>query len=71
MADRIITIADLCTAIAEGQITAAVDGTMYRISALELRRYLHQSGTQVPVLPTEPIASPTVSVDGSTSSSVA
>jgi hypothetical protein len=39
MSDRIPTLADVCSAIAEGHITAAVDGSMYQVNALELRRY--------------------------------
>ncbi len=39
MSDRIPTIADVCSAIAEGHITAAIDGSMYQVNALELRRY--------------------------------
>ncbi len=40
MSDRIPTLADVCSAIAEGHIAVAVDGSMYQINALELRRYL-------------------------------
>ena len=42
MPDRFPTFADLCGAIAEGHIEAAVDGTMYQVNALELRRYLNK-----------------------------
>ena len=43
MSDYIPTLADVCSAIAEGSIVATLDGTMYRINALELRRYLNRS----------------------------
>jgi hypothetical protein len=39
MSDRIPTLADVCSAIAEGHITAAIDGSMYQVNALEVRRY--------------------------------
>ena len=39
MADRIPTLGDLCSAIAEGQIAATIDGAMYQMSVFELRRY--------------------------------
>ncbi|MBV9614620.1 MAG: hypothetical protein JO011_16590 [Ktedonobacteraceae bacterium] len=39
MSDRIPTLADVCSAIAEGHIPAAIDGSMYQVNALELRRY--------------------------------
>ena len=42
MSDRIPTLADVCSAIAEGSIVATLDGTMYQINALELRRYLNK-----------------------------
>jgi hypothetical protein len=39
MSDRIPTLADVCSAIAEGHIPAAIEGPMYHVNALELRRY--------------------------------
>ena len=42
MPDRFPTIADVCSAIAEGHIDAANDGTMYQVNAFELRRYLNR-----------------------------
>ncbi len=42
MSDRIPTFADICSAIAEGSLAATLDGTMYQINALELRRYLNK-----------------------------
>lgn len=51
MSDRIPTLADICSAIAEGQIAVAVDGSMYQINALELRRYLNKYRT-LPVIST-------------------
>ena len=41
MSDRIPTLADLCSAIADGRITATLEGSMYTVNALELRRYLN------------------------------
>ncbi len=42
MSDRIPTFADLCSAIAEGQVSATDDGSMYHINAFDLRRYLNK-----------------------------
>jgi hypothetical protein len=42
MSDRVPTLADVCSAIAEGHIAAVVDGSMYQVNALELRRYLNK-----------------------------
>lgn len=42
MTDRIPTFGDLCSALAEGTIAATVDGSMYSVNALELRRYLNK-----------------------------
>ena len=41
MSDRIPTLADLCSAIADGTIVATLEGSMYAVNALELRRYLN------------------------------
>ena len=41
MSDRIPTMADLCSAIADGSIVATLEGSMYTVNALELRRYLN------------------------------
>ena len=41
MSDRIPTLADLCSAIADGSIVATLDGSMFTVNALELRRYLN------------------------------
>jgi len=41
MSDRIPTLADLCSAIADGRIVATLEGAMYTVNALELRRYLN------------------------------
>jgi len=43
MLDRFPTFADVCSAIAEGHIEVAVDGSMYQVNAFELRRYLNKS----------------------------
>lgn len=42
MSDHIPTFADVCSAIAEGQLAVAIDGGMYQVNALELRRYLNR-----------------------------
>lgn len=42
MSDHIPTLADLCSAIAEGHISASIDGGMYQVSARELRRYFNR-----------------------------
>jgi hypothetical protein len=42
MADRIPTFADICSAITEGSLAATIDGAMYAVNALELRRYLNK-----------------------------
>ncbi len=55
MSDHIPTLADVCSAIAEGHIAVAVDGSMYQVSAFELRRYLNKLRS----LPT--LSAPTVS----------
>ncbi len=39
MSDCIPTLADVCSAIAEGHLTASSDGSTYQVNALELRRY--------------------------------
>jgi hypothetical protein len=39
MSDHIPTLADVCSAIAEGRLSAAFDGSTYQVSALELRRF--------------------------------
>ena len=41
MSDRIPTLADLCSAIADGSIVATREGSIYTVNALELRRYLN------------------------------
>jgi len=42
MADRTPTLGDLCSAIAEGQVAATVEGAMYQLNVFELRRYLNK-----------------------------
>ena len=46
MSDRTPTFADLCSAIADGNIVATVDGSMYEVSVLEIRRYLNKVHSQ-------------------------
>ncbi len=38
MSDHIPTLADVCSAIAEGRLAASSDGSTYHVNALELRR---------------------------------
>jgi hypothetical protein len=42
MSDRIPTLADICSAIADGSILATLEGSMYTVNAYELRRYLNK-----------------------------
>jgi hypothetical protein len=42
MPDRIPTLADVCSAIADGSIVATLEGSMYAVNANELRRYLNK-----------------------------
>lgn len=42
MADHTPTFADVCSAIADGQIATTIEGSMYQINAYELRRYLNK-----------------------------
>ncbi|GCE20669.1 hypothetical protein [Dictyobacter kobayashii] len=42
MSDHIPTLADVCSAIAEGRLVAASDGSMYQVSAFELRRHFNK-----------------------------
>jgi len=43
MSDRIPTLAEVCSAIAEGRLAVSSDGSTYQISALELRRYFSRN----------------------------
>ncbi|GCE28222.1 hypothetical protein KDA_37060 [Dictyobacter alpinus] len=43
MPDHIPTLADVCSAIAEGHLIAASDGSMYQVSAFQLRRHFNKS----------------------------
>ncbi len=56
MSDRIPTLADLCSAIADGSIVSTLDGSMYAVNALELRRYLHKFRSLTPISSTTPSA---------------
>jgi hypothetical protein len=42
MPSRILTFGDICSAIADGELAAASDGSVYKINALELRRYFNK-----------------------------
>ena len=39
MSDRIPTLAEVCSAIAEGRLSVSSDGSTYQVTARELRRY--------------------------------
>ncbi len=73
MSDRIPTLADVCSAIAEGHITAAIDGSVYQVNALELRRYFTEFYPLPAISPTsDPVAcTNSSSWSTSTTSSVA
>jgi hypothetical protein len=45
MSDRIPTLADVCSAIAEGRLPVASDGSMYQVNVFELRRYFNKLHT--------------------------
>ena len=53
MTDRIPTFADLCSAIVEGQISATIEGSMYQMNALDIRRYLNKFRS-LPTISTAP-----------------
>jgi hypothetical protein len=42
MADRTPTFADICSAIATGQIVVTIEDSMYQLNVYELRRYLNK-----------------------------
>jgi hypothetical protein len=56
MPDRIPTLADLCSAIADGRIISTLEGSMYTVNALELRRYLDKFRSHPPLSSTIPSA---------------
>ena len=45
MSDRIPTLAEVCSAIADGRLSVSSDGSDYQINALELRRYFSKSSS--------------------------
>ncbi len=55
MSDHIPTLADICSAIADGHIDASVEGDVYQLNARELRRYLRRlhsrSSAAIPIAP--------------------
>ena len=51
MPSRILTFGDICSAIADGQLAAASDGSVYKINALELRRYFNKIRPLPSILP--------------------
>ena len=56
MSDHIPTLADLCSAIAEGSIVATLEGSMYSVNAYELRRYLNKFRSLPTISSTIPLA---------------
>ena len=56
MSDHIPTLADLCSAIAEGSIVATIEGSMYSVNAYELRRYLNKFRSLPTISSTIPLA---------------
>lgn len=42
MSDHIPTLADVCSAIAEGRLAVASDGFVYQVNAFELRRHFNR-----------------------------
>jgi hypothetical protein len=42
MSDHIPTLADVCSAIAEGHLAVASDGSAYQVNAFELRRHFNK-----------------------------
>ena len=68
MSDYVPTFADLCNAIAEGQLAASVDGSMYEVNALELRRYLN-TFRPLPLISTPSVAAQTAFPHADSSSS--
>lgn len=46
MSDHTPTVADLCSAIADGSIVTTLDGETYQISTYELRRYFNRHRSQ-------------------------
>lgn len=53
MPDHTPTFAELCSAIADGGVIATLDGSMYEVSAFELRRYFSKSRTLPGVSPAQ------------------
>ncbi len=56
MFDQIPTLADVCSAIAEGRLAATSDGQVYEVSALELRRYFNNRRSLPPLTYVEVIS---------------
>lgn len=45
MSDRVPTLAEVCSAIAEGRLSVSSDGSTYQVSARELRRYFSNNSS--------------------------
>jgi hypothetical protein len=73
--DRTPTLADLCCAIADGSLVAQLNGSMYEVNALELRRYLSKfrgiPSLSFASLESAPLGSDSQQWSGSTHTSVA
>jgi hypothetical protein len=64
MPSRVLTFGDICSAIADGQLAAASDGSVYKVNALELRRYFNK----IRALPSIPSLDPSKATTGPSSS---
>ncbi len=51
MSGRILTFGDICSAIADGQLSADSDGSVYHVNALELRRYFNKLRSLPTIVP--------------------
>ena len=73
MTDRTPTFGDLCSAIADGRLAATLNGSMYEVNALELRRYLSRffAAQTLSDPQTAPLGSDSQELSGSSHTSVA
>jgi hypothetical protein len=73
--DRTLTLGDLCCAIADGSLAAHLNGSMYEVNALELRRYLSKfpatPSLSFSYMQSAPLGSDSQQWSGSTHTSVA
>ena len=54
MPDYTPTFADLCSAIADGEVIATLDGSVYEVNAFELRRYFSKPRILTGISPLPP-----------------